>query len=117
MSTGAAGWVHPCSLLLWTALALLIAWMYLQSHRNWTGARLSMTHDLIERMVGHRTRLAQEPAGSWHAGEDQELVRYLEMWAVGVGGMVLRTADGGETWTTPTESSLQQDVRASALER
>ena len=29
--------------------------------QRWTAARLAMTHDLVERMVGHRTRLAQEP--------------------------------------------------------
>jgi len=40
-------------------------------------ARLTMTHALIERMVGHRTRLAQEAPHTWHAGEDQELTAYL----------------------------------------
>jgi ATP-binding cassette subfamily B protein len=37
-----------------------------------------MTHDLVERLVGHRTRLAQEPAARWHDGEDQALERHLE---------------------------------------
>ena len=38
-----------------------------------------MTHALVERMVGHRTRLAQESPSSWHAGEDQELAAYLAL--------------------------------------
>jgi ATP-binding cassette subfamily B protein len=38
-----------------------------------------MTHALIERMVGHRTRLAQESPSSWHSGEDQELAAYLAL--------------------------------------
>jgi ATP-binding cassette subfamily B protein len=38
-----------------------------------------MTNDLTERMVGHRTRLAQEASQRWHDGEDEELERYLEM--------------------------------------
>jgi ATP-binding cassette subfamily B protein len=37
-----------------------------------------MTHDLVERMVGHRTRLAQESPEHWHDGEDEGLERYLE---------------------------------------
>ncbi|MGH9659788.1 MAG: ATP-binding cassette domain-containing protein, partial [Bryobacteraceae bacterium] len=36
-----------------------------------------MTHDLVERMTGHRTRLSQEPPEQWHEGEDQALERYL----------------------------------------
>jgi ATP-binding cassette subfamily B protein len=33
---------------------------------------------LVERLVGHRTRLAQEMRERWHDGEDQALARYLE---------------------------------------
>ena len=40
-----------------------------------------MTHDLVERMVGHRTRLAQEPRERWHEGEDQAVERYLGLSA------------------------------------
>jgi ATP-binding cassette, subfamily B, bacterial len=38
-----------------------------------------MTHDLVERMVGHRTRLAQQAPERWHQGEDQALDRYLNL--------------------------------------
>jgi len=37
-----------------------------------------MTHDLVESMVGHRTRLAQLPPDQWHVGEDQALELYLD---------------------------------------
>jgi ATP-binding cassette subfamily B protein len=43
---------------------------------GWTQARLDMTQSLVERMVGHRTRLAQEPRDRWHDAEDEQLVRY-----------------------------------------
>jgi ATP-binding cassette, subfamily B, bacterial len=33
---------------------------------------------LVEGLVGHRTRLAQEGRERWHEGEDQALARYLE---------------------------------------
>lgn len=44
----------------------------------WMGARVVMTHALIERMLGHRTRLAQEQPDRWHEAEDQELEHYAE---------------------------------------
>ena len=57
---------------------LAIAWRYLRRNNVWTGARLGMTHELVEKMVGHRTRLAQERREHWHTGEDQALDRYIE---------------------------------------
>ena len=44
---------------------------------DWTTARLTMTHALVERLVGHRTRLAQESPERWHVAEDQELAAYV----------------------------------------
>jgi ATP-binding cassette subfamily B protein len=44
---------------------------------DWTAARLTMTHALVERRVGHRTRLAQESPKRWHVAEDQELAAYV----------------------------------------
>jgi ATP-binding cassette subfamily B protein len=70
----------------WLVL-LLLAWLFgmggslagwfWHTRRHWTGQRLDMTHDLVERLVGHRTRLAQEVPGGWHAAEDAALVDYL----------------------------------------
>jgi ATP-binding cassette subfamily B protein len=39
---------------------------------------MEMTHDLIESMVGHRTRLAQQPRENWHDSEDQALHGYFD---------------------------------------
>ena len=36
-----------------------------------------MTHDLVERVTGHRTRLAQEAPQRWHDEEDRSLEDYL----------------------------------------
>jgi ATP-binding cassette subfamily B protein len=44
---------------------------------RWVGRRVGLTHDLIERMVGHRTRIAQQPREQWHDGEDETLERYV----------------------------------------
>jgi ATP-binding cassette subfamily B protein len=87
LALGAAG--SPQLLLLagWTLLAIGLGWRYLGRTRQWTKDRLWMTHDLVERMTGHRTRLAQEIPAHWHDGEDQALDRYLE-----VSGSMDRTA-------------------------
>lgn len=64
-------------LLLWTAASAPLGWIYFQRRRAWVRQRISLTHDLIDRMLGHRTRLAQEPREHWHAGEDETLERYV----------------------------------------
>jgi len=81
LTLGAAGWPHALLLLLWLALALWLCWRYFEQRRAWTAARLEMTHDLVEQMVGHRTRLAQQSADRWHEQEDRDLERYLDLSA------------------------------------
>jgi ATP-binding cassette, subfamily B, bacterial len=62
---------------LWCALTALFAWRYWRARRTWTDARLAITHEVVERMVGHRTRLAQQAQADWHVDEDQRLQSYL----------------------------------------
>jgi len=81
MHAGAGGGRHALLLPAWVAVALLLGWRYFQQRRHWTGERLTLTHDLVEGLVGHRTRLAQEGRERWHDGEDQALARYLERTA------------------------------------
>ncbi len=50
---------------------------YLTARRAWTADRLAITHDLVESMTGHATRLAQQPATDRHMREDQALVHYV----------------------------------------
>jgi ATP-binding cassette subfamily B protein len=77
LGAGAGSWSHV-GLLLGTAFAA--SWLglrYYRQQRRWTGERLELTHDLVERMIGHRTRLAQEARAHRNDGEDQALERYL----------------------------------------
>lgn len=96
LCAGAGGWPHAAALAGWTAVALAFGAACLRRRRAWTDARLAMTHDLVERMVGHRTRLAQEARGRWHEGEDQALAGYaeasvaLDRSAVALDGLVPR---------------------------
>ena len=75
---GSGGWFHAALLLLWIAFALFVGWTYLRKRRHWMEQRMSITNDLVESMVGHRTRLAQEPREHWHDNEDRSLEYYFQ---------------------------------------
>lgn len=77
LAVGAGGPVHALLLVGWVGIAALLAWRFGRARVHWTGRRLEMTHDLVERMNGHRTRLAQLPPEQWHHGEDEALDAYL----------------------------------------
>jgi ATP-binding cassette subfamily B protein len=77
LDAGAGRALQPVLLLGWLAASGVVAWMYYRRNRRWTDVRLAMTHDLVESMVGHRTRLAQLAPERWHDGEDEALERYL----------------------------------------
>jgi ATP-binding cassette, subfamily B, bacterial len=79
LSQGVGRGLELILLPAWFVLTLLMGAGYFRQRQRWTESRLSMTNDLTERMVGHRTRLAQEVRANWHDGEDEELERYLEM--------------------------------------
>ena len=64
-------------LVVWVAFTGALATIYLRRRSGWVDRRVGLTHDLIERMVGHRTRLAQQPREQWHDGEDETLERYV----------------------------------------
>ena len=89
LALGAGGGLHVALLTGVVAGTLGLGWLTYRRTQRWTEARLGMTHDLVERMVGHRTRLAQEPRQQWHDGEDQALERYLEL---------SRRLDQAEVW-------------------
>jgi ATP-binding cassette subfamily B protein len=78
LDLGAGGGTHALLLLAWVAMAILLGWRYYRQRRHWTEGRLTLTHELVERLVGHRTRLAQQMRERWHDGEDQAMARYLE---------------------------------------
>jgi len=62
LASGAGGTLLVALLALWTGLALAFGLHFFHRLDAWTGKRLDLTHGLIERMVGHRTILAQERA-------------------------------------------------------
>ncbi|HZL16239.1 MAG TPA: ABC transporter ATP-binding protein [Polyangia bacterium] len=71
----AAGW-HLAFAAFWTLVALALGARVQKALRAWTVQRLVLTHDLVERMVGQRTVVAQEPPELHHRQEDRALGAY-----------------------------------------
>jgi ATP-binding cassette, subfamily B, bacterial len=88
LAMGASGGLLVTLFLAWLALAGGIAWRFARERSHWTDARLAMTHNLIEQMTGHRTRLMQEPPARRNMQEDEALSEYhavsarMDRWGV-----------------------------------
>jgi len=78
LALGAGGLVHVGLLAIALAATIAGARSYLRLRREWTDDRLAITHDLIDAMAGHATRLVQQPANDRHADEDRGLARYAQ---------------------------------------
>ena len=79
LAHGVSGWLHVVLLWFWLALALFSGWRYFLRNREWRDTHRHLINTLVERMVGHRTRLAQESPSDWHREEDQLLARYVRL--------------------------------------
>jgi ATP-binding cassette subfamily B protein len=79
LGRGAGGNLQAGCLLGWLAATGIVAWQCFRRNRTWTDVRLAMTHDLVENMLGHRTRLAQLPPDLRHEGEDEALKQYRKV--------------------------------------
>ncbi len=77
LGLGEGGGFQQLLLAGWTVATLLIGWGQYLRRGRWSDTRLELTNDLTERMIGHRTRLAQEAPSKRHQGEDQSVDRYL----------------------------------------
>lgn len=76
LAAGAAPASQLAGLLAWLGLTLWLGWRFFRRRMVWTEKRIAMTNDLVERMIGHRTRVVQEPRESWHEEEDRDLAAY-----------------------------------------
>ncbi len=78
LSQGAGKLLHVFLLGGWIVVLGWFSYRYHQRFKQWSSTRRDMTHNLIENMVGHRTRLAQMVRQHWHDGEDEALVQYIQ---------------------------------------
>jgi ATP-binding cassette subfamily B protein len=79
LAIGAGGSMHVLLLAGWLAVTVWWSLRYISRMRAWTLMRLDMTHKLVERMVGHRTSLAQEWPNRRDAREDQMINDYQQL--------------------------------------
>lgn len=77
LNRGAAPGLHLVLLVVWIVVSATVAAAYYRRLASWTGVRLSLTHALIERMVGHQTTVAQEWPERRDAEQDAALSRYV----------------------------------------
>jgi ATP-binding cassette subfamily B protein len=96
LGLGANGASLIALLALWIGLTAIAMWRYARARARWTTARLALTHDAVEQMSGHRTRLAQEPPERRHTNEDAVLENYhalsdtMDRWGVRLTALVPR---------------------------
>ena len=77
LAGGAGGLGQSAALGIWALVAVGFTALIVAARSRWTLTRLQITHALVERLVGHRTRLAQLAPERWHDGEDEALAQYL----------------------------------------
>jgi ATP-binding cassette subfamily B protein len=78
LAIGAGSYVHLLLLAAWLCVTVWWSLRYIERMRTWTLMRLDMTHTLVERMVGHRTALAQEWPGRRDVADDQQVKDYVQ---------------------------------------
>jgi len=68
------------SIAVFVLMTLLLAALCLdlmQKQQHWMLERIRLTGGFVERLMGYRTRLVQEPRARWHDAEDRELEAYF----------------------------------------
>lgn len=78
LAMGTAGLINVLLLVAFLASTFFLSRRYYRQRLAWTDNRLEMTDELVEKMQGHRTRLAQQPRSSWNKEEDARLHSYLQ---------------------------------------
>ncbi|MDB4980881.1 MAG: transporter ATP-binding protein, partial [Myxococcales bacterium] len=76
LAAGAHAGLPLALLSLVLAAAVALAAIFWRALRRWSALRIALTHDLVERMVGHRTLVAQQPPSLRHREEDRALDAY-----------------------------------------
>lgn len=79
LSRGAGDGISVFLLFFWIIIILVFLWRNYLNSRQWVETYQDMTNELVENMVGHRTRLAQADPNQWHLEEDESLERYIDL--------------------------------------
>ncbi|HEX2054435.1 MAG TPA: ABC transporter ATP-binding protein [Actinomycetota bacterium] len=76
LALGPGGALRGALLAMWFGLVVVLAVAYQRKTARWTEQRHRLSFRLVERMVGHRTRLAQQSPEHWHDGEESDRSEY-----------------------------------------
>ncbi|HEY0023681.1 MAG TPA: ABC transporter ATP-binding protein [Longimicrobium sp.] len=76
LAMGSGGTAHALLLLGWIAVAAVTGAAYCRERLRWTDERIGLTDALVEQLVGHRTRVAQEGPGRVAGRDEAMLERY-----------------------------------------
>jgi len=75
----ACDWEIRVFLFSWIACFFVCCFIYYKYTNAWIRNYRDMTNNMIERMVGYRTRIVQENLKHWHDEEDSELNAYHKL--------------------------------------
>jgi ATP-binding cassette subfamily B protein len=78
---GAGGLLHLSLLIIWVIVTVIISFRYFKALESWTDARFKITNQLVESMIGQRTRIAQEPVSLRFQNEDRSMNGYADISA------------------------------------
>jgi ATP-binding cassette subfamily B protein len=79
LGAGAGGALHVALFAVVAIVGVRLGAALYTRQRAWTDARLEMTHDVVEQMVGHRTRLIQQSVMDWHGAEDAAVAHAVRL--------------------------------------
>ncbi|HEX7150167.1 MAG TPA: ABC transporter ATP-binding protein [Thermoanaerobaculia bacterium] len=90
LARGASGGWLAAALAVWMAAYVVINYLWYRRRRAATESRIEMTHDLVEKMIGHRTQIAQD--GLHRAADEADrhfagyytLARRTDRWSTAV---------------------------------
>lgn len=102
------------ALAAWTSLTVAAALRYVRRRRGWARSRLGLTHDLVEKMGGHRTRLVQQPPERWHEGEAERLAEYGRLGRAMDRGLTALLALAPRGWVVVALAVLSTEVARGA---
>jgi ATP-binding cassette subfamily B protein len=114
LAVASGGWLLPLMLIGWCAGAAILLRRLLAGRRAWTEARLAMTHELVEQLEGHRTRVVQQSPGHWHTREDLGLSGYLRLSRAVDGRWAVMRVGVARGWLVVALASLAPSLLAGA---
>lgn len=77
LAAGVGGLPHTVLLIISIGAMSVVAFRHHNRLRAWADARLDLTHEAVENLVGHRTRLVQQAPSEWHQRIDQLQTHYV----------------------------------------